>query len=140
MSDLGSRLANNMKADRSNPWTDSPFSHPPTPALGSLTGTPHTASTSHFYVTLSKKKSIFPRYNMKCRGKRGTTWNIPRIVSRFPRYISCSIAENRLPLGQCRDIGLFVRITIKTFLSLSHLSDILTFPLEILSSNPEILA
>ena len=24
-----------------------------------------------------------------------------RVVSRFPRYISCYIAENRLPLGQC---------------------------------------
>ena len=25
-----------------------------------------------------------------------------RVVSRFPRYISCYISENRLPLGQCR--------------------------------------
>ena len=24
-----------------------------------------------------------------------------RVVSRFPRYISCYIAENRFPLGQC---------------------------------------
>ena len=24
-----------------------------------------------------------------------------RLVSRFPNYISCYIAENRLPLGQC---------------------------------------
>ena len=24
-----------------------------------------------------------------------------RVVSRFPRYISCYISENRLPLGQC---------------------------------------
>ena len=23
------------------------------------------------------------------------------VVSRFPQYISCYIAENRLPLGQC---------------------------------------
>ena len=26
---------------------------------------------------------------------------ITRVVSRFPLYISCHIAENRLPLGQC---------------------------------------
>ena len=34
---------------------------------------------------------------MKCRGKRDTTrtWNIPRIVSRFHRYISWNIAESR---------------------------------------------
>ena len=25
-----------------------------------------------------------------------------RVVSRFPRYISCYIAENRFPLGQCK--------------------------------------
>ena len=24
-----------------------------------------------------------------------------RVVSRFPRYISCYAAENQLPLGQC---------------------------------------
>ena len=24
-----------------------------------------------------------------------------RVVSRFPRYISCYTAENQLPLGQC---------------------------------------
>ena len=24
-----------------------------------------------------------------------------RVVSRFPRYISCYIAESRFPLGQC---------------------------------------
>ena len=24
-----------------------------------------------------------------------------RVVSRFPRYISCYIAERRFPLGQC---------------------------------------
>ena len=41
---------------------------------------------------------------------RDITWNVEeneilheifRVVSRFPCYISCSIAENRLPLGQC---------------------------------------
>ena len=29
-----------------------------------------------------------------------TTWNIPCSIS-FPRYISCHIAKNLLPLGQC---------------------------------------
>ena len=38
---------------------------------------------------------------MKCRGIRDTTSNIPRIVSRFPRYISWYTVENRLALGQC---------------------------------------
>ena len=57
---------------------------------------------SNSRYTLSKKLSKFSRYNMQCRGKRDTTENeIFRIVSRFPRYISCSIAENWLPLGQC---------------------------------------
>ena len=41
---------------------------------------------------------------------RDIAWNVEenqilheifRVVSRFPRYISCYIAENRLPLGQC---------------------------------------
>ena len=32
-----------------------------------------------------------------------TVHEIFRVVSRVPRYISCYIAENRLPLGQ--DIG-----------------------------------
>ena len=27
-----------------------------------------------------------------------------RVVSRFPRYMSCYIAENRIPLGQCSSI------------------------------------
>ena len=51
--------------------------------------------------TLLAEQSKFPRYNMKCRGKRDTTWNITRNVSRFPRYISSYISESRLPLGQC---------------------------------------
>ena len=34
------------------------------------------------------------------RGKHDTTLNISRIVSRFPRYISCYIADSRFPLGQ----------------------------------------
>ena len=41
---------------------------------------------------------------------RNITWRVAenmilheifRVVSRFPRYISCYIAENQLPLGQC---------------------------------------
>ena len=36
---------------------------------------------------------------MKCGGKR-YTHEIFRVVSRFPRNISCSIAENLLCLGQ----------------------------------------
>ena len=51
--------------------------------------------------TLLEKQSKFPRYNMKSRGKRDTTHEIFPVVSRFPRYISCYIAESRLPLGQC---------------------------------------
>ena len=44
---------------------------------------------------------------------RDITWNVEenvelheifRVVSRFPRYISCFIAERRLPLGQCRNV------------------------------------
>ena len=37
-------------------------------------------------MTLLEKQSKFLRYNMKCRGKHDTTWNIPRS---FPHYISC---------------------------------------------------
>ena len=55
-----------------------------------------------FTSTLLEKQSKFPRYNMKCGGKPVTTCNIPRIVSCFPRYFSCYIAESRLPLGQCK--------------------------------------
>ena len=44
---------------------------------------------------------------------RDITWNVEekkiiheilRVVSRFPGYISCYKAENRLPLGQCRAV------------------------------------
>ena len=48
----------------------------------------------------------------KCKQTfRDITWNVVenmilheifRVVSRFPRYISCYIAENRFPLGQCK--------------------------------------
>ena len=38
---------------------------------------------------------------MKCSGKHDTTVHaIFHVVSRFLRYISCYIAENRFPLGQ----------------------------------------
>ena len=37
---------------------------------------------------------------MKCRGNE-IVHEIFRVVSRFPRYISYYIPENRLPLGQC---------------------------------------
>ena len=39
-----------------------------------------------FTGTLSKKLSIFPRYNIKCRGKRDTTWNIPRSITFSPLH------------------------------------------------------
>ena len=38
---------------------------------------------------------------MKCGGKHDTTWNIPHSITFSPRYISCYIAENHFPLGQC---------------------------------------
>ena len=37
---------------------------------------------------------------MYCRGKK-IRHEIFRVVSRFPRNISCYISESRLPLGQC---------------------------------------
>ena len=33
---------------------------------------------------LSEKQSKFPQYNMKCRGKPDTTWNIPRSITFSP--------------------------------------------------------
>ena len=56
------------------------------------------------HLTLSEKESKFPRYNMKCKGKHDiiiTVHEIFLVVSCFPRFISCYIAENQLPLGQC---------------------------------------
>ena len=39
---------------------------------------------------------------MKCREKRDTTLYILHSITLSPlQYISCSFAENRLPLGQC---------------------------------------
>ena len=52
-----------------------------------------------------EKQSEFLRYNMKSRGKRDTTWNIPRSIIAFSCYISCYIAESRLHLGQCMKIA-----------------------------------
>ena len=49
---------------------------------------------------------------MKGRGKRDTTVHVIfRVVSRFPRYISCYIAENRLLLGQC-SLDWFYRLSL----------------------------
>ena len=47
-----------------------------------------------------KSSQKCPRYNTKYRGKRKTTWNIPRSFP-FPCCISCYISENRLIFGQC---------------------------------------
>ena len=63
-------------------------------AVWSPLGTPWT------HHTLSEKQSKFPRYNMKCSGKHYTIREIFRVVSRFLRYISCYIAENRFSLAQ----------------------------------------
>ena len=42
---------------------------------------------------------------MKCRGKGDfTVHEIFRVIYRFPPYISCYIAENRLPLVQCTSV------------------------------------
>ena len=68
-------------------------------AVWSPLGTPWT------HHTLSEKQSKFPRYNMKWSGKHYTTREIFRVVSRFLRYISCYIAENRFPFGQCCSTG-----------------------------------
>ena len=65
-------------------------------------------------ITLYKKKSKYPRYATECRDKGDTTRNIPRCtVSPFPRYISCYILENLLPLGQCfSTITVEIKVTI----------------------------
>ena len=63
-----------------------------------------------------------------------TTWNIPR----FPRYISCYIAESWLPLGQCRTFcvrgtlrerGRFLCTVLiqRTLCTLSNISNIYSF-------------
>ena len=53
-------------------------------------------------VDFKAQFQIFKIYNTKCREKRDTTWHIPHIVIRFPWYISCYIAENRLSLVTVR--------------------------------------
>ena len=70
-----------------------------------------------------------PKSNPKFRdisrnGEENETLNeVFHVVSRFPCYISCYIAENRLPLGQCtvsiplvlkffRNTGSYVRETV----------------------------
>ena len=40
----------------------------------------------HSVVTLLEKQSKFPRYNMKCRRKPDTTWNIPRSITFSPQH------------------------------------------------------
>ena len=61
---------------------------------------------------------------MKCIRKRDTTrtWNIQRIVSRFPCYISCYIAESRFPLGHFSNIWFDDLKNLKTVLLWSVLS------------------
>ena len=60
-------------------------------------------------VLLLEKQSKFPRYNMKCIEENQIIHKILCVLSRFPHYISCYIAESRLPLGQC------IRTNIVTF-------------------------
>ena len=44
------------------------------------------SSLTLFVSALLEKQSKFPRYNMKCRGKRDTTWNIPRNITFSPLH------------------------------------------------------
>ena len=57
-------------------------------------------NTGDVYILCSVPKVIdFPRYNTKCSLENEilhTVLEIFRVVSRFPRYISCYILENRL--------------------------------------------
>ena len=58
---------------------------------------------------------------MECRGKRDTTVHeIFRIVSRFTRYISCYIAESRLPFGQCTTMQESNDYIMKVFVHYSY--------------------
>ena len=57
------------------------------------------------WYTDKKVIKFFSLFNTKCWGKRETTQNIQRVESRFTCYISCYIAENRLPLGQCMRVN-----------------------------------
>ena len=46
--------------------------------------------------------------------------DIFRVVSRFPRYISCYIAENRLPLGQCKESTVWFSQKFDSLQSFNH--------------------
>ena len=62
-----------------------------------------------------EKQSKFPRYYMKFR-ENEILHEIFRIVSRFPRKISCFIAENQFPSGQCSGFAArWLRPTLYTF-------------------------
>ena len=45
-----------------------------------------TLSLQQLMYTLWEKQSKFPRYNMKCKGKHDTTWNIPRSITFSPLH------------------------------------------------------
>ena len=56
--------------------------------------------------TLLEKQSKFPRYTVAWKVEENLKLQeIFRVVSGFPRYISCYIAESQLPLWQCSIIG-----------------------------------
>ena len=46
----------------------------------------HSIGTRKQEDTLLEKQSKVPRYNMKCRGKPDTTWNIPRSITFSPLH------------------------------------------------------
>ena len=48
-----------------------------------------------------------------------------RVVSRFPRYILCYVAENRFPLGQCSDRFALGGLDWDTFLTARNLEYLL---------------
>ena len=52
--------------------------------------------------TMLEKQSKFPWYNIKCRGKQDTTWNILCSITFSPlHFMLYCIAESRIHLGQC---------------------------------------
>ena len=51
-------------------------------------------------AALLEKQSKFQRYYIKVEENLIQIETF-RVVSRFPRYISCYVAESRFPLGQC---------------------------------------
>ena len=48
-----------------------------------------------------KRNPKFSRYNMKCRGKPNTTWNIPRSIMFSPLYFMFNRGKSIVALGQC---------------------------------------